>query len=67
MEILQGPSSVVVSLFLDQIDCLGTPLVRFDIGTPQVVESPQNVVVPAGREGEEGPVRIHHFTRNMRR
>ena len=61
MRILQGPSSVLASHFLDQTDRLDAPLVRFDTGTPQVIESPQHVVLewllksPGGDGWESNP------------
>ncbi len=44
------------SLLLDQVDPLGTSLVRFDVRAPHLVEPPQNVVEVTGREGEAATV-----------
>ena len=55
MLVLERPPAVAVALRLDQLDRLGHALVRRDAGSAQVLESPQHVVVPPGREGEARP------------
>src|SRR4051812_8830920 len=46
MRILERPAPVIKTLALHQIDRVGDALVRCDARAAQVVESPQNVVVP---------------------
>src|SRR4051812_38487771 len=45
--VLERPSPLAIPLFLDQSDGLHDPSVRFDPGSPQIVQTPQDVVVPA--------------------
>src|SRR5207245_378057 len=59
MNILQEPSSVLASLAFDQVDRLGTPLVRLDTRAPQVVEPAQHVIEVAGREWEAEHPLVH--------
>ena len=51
-----------VALRLDQLDRLGHALVGRDAGSAQVLESPQHVVVPPGREGEARPGGVDDLT-----
>src|SRR5260370_26831305 len=47
MGVLERPTPVFVALLPHQIDRLGHALVASDAGPPQVVQSPQDVVVPS--------------------
>src|SRR5258706_11184457 len=51
----EWPPAVAVALRRDHLDRLGQALVGRDAGAAQVVQPPQHVVVPPGREGEAGP------------
>src|SRR4029453_16773897 len=52
------PSSAAGALGRDQGDRPSQALVGHNVGAAQVLEPPQHVVVPPGREGEAGPVVI---------
>src|SRR5258707_310155 len=58
MRVLERPTPVFVALLPHQIDRLGHALVGRDAGAPQVVQSPQDVVVPARGERNLGPRRF---------
>jgi hypothetical protein len=58
MRVLERPTPVFVALLPHQIDRLGHALVGCDAGAPQVVQSPQDVVVPARGERNLGPRRF---------
>ena len=58
MRVLERPTPVSVALLPHQIDRLGHALVGCDAGPPQVVQSPQDVVVPARGERSLGPSRF---------
>ena len=53
-----GHRPYAVPLFLYQIDGLGNALVGFDAGSPQIIQTPQDVVVPASRKRKLRPVGI---------
>src|SRR5437870_8593712 len=52
---LERPPAVAIALRRDQKRRFGHALVGRDAGAAQVVQPPQHVVVPPGREGEPGP------------
>src|SRR6266496_3228384 len=52
---LKRPQPIAVTLRGDQLDSLGHPLFVHNAGAAQVLESPQNVVVPPRRERETRP------------
>ena len=53
--VFEGPSAEGVLLFLHQIDGLGGARVGFDAGSPQKIQTPQDVVVPASRKRKLRP------------
>src|SRR5207237_8448310 len=55
---LEQPPPVIVALGLDERDCFSHALVRSGTGFAQVVESPQHIIVPPGREGKARKVCI---------
>ena len=65
MRILERPTPVFVALLPHQIDCLGDALVGCDAGPSQVVQSPQDVVVPARGERNLGPCRSPPVLRSV--
>jgi hypothetical protein len=59
--VLERPSPVAVP-FLNQIDGLPDALVGLDAGSPQIVQTLQDVVMPASRKRKLRPVRIDHLS-----
>src|SRR5262245_44929587 len=55
---LQRPPAVAVALCLDECDRFGHALVWGGIGSAQVLQSPQHVVVPPRRKSEAGPCSV---------
>src|SRR5262245_44889424 len=58
MRILERPTPMFVALLPHQLDRLGDALVGCDAGAPQVVQSPQDVVMPPRGERHLGPRRL---------
>ena len=58
VRILERPAAKPISLARDHIDGLGGAIVGFDAGSPQIVQPPQDVVVPARGERNLRPRRI---------
>jgi hypothetical protein len=54
IRVLERPMSVFVALLSHQIDRLSHAFVGCDAGPPQVVQAPQDVVVPARGERNLG-------------
>ena len=52
MKKVEGPASVLVAARYDNFDGFPDAVVGFDSGTPHIIESAQNVVVPKHRVGE---------------
>src|SRR5579863_7601777 len=53
---LERPSTLIVALRCDDLDRLGDAFVRLHAGAPQVLEPPQQVVMPPRWKGEARPV-----------
>src|SRR5579885_1873320 len=52
---LEQPPAVLVALGCDQLDRLGHSFVGGDASAAQVLEPPEHIVVPPGREGKARP------------
>src|SRR5579871_1516888 len=53
---LQRPPPIAVTLRCDQRDSLGHPFIVGNAGAAEILESPQHVIVPPGRERETRPL-----------
>lgn len=60
--VFERPSPVAIPLLFHQIDGLRDALVGFDAGSPQIVQTPQDVVVLASRKRKLRPVGIDHLS-----
>lgn len=58
--ILQKPASVGLSPFADDLDSLLQAIIAFSVAVPEIVERPEDVVVPPGRKREPRPRRLDH-------
>src|SRR5690242_12133541 len=58
MRVLERPASRRVPLGLDDVEGFGDAFVGSDGGAAQVIEAPQDVVVPPRRKRDPGPFRF---------
>jgi len=66
MKQVEGPAPILVAALDHDFDGLTNPAVGFDSRIPQVVEAPQDVVVPACREREAEPAIVDDFAGSKR-
>ena len=66
MNEVQRPAPVLVAALNYDFDGVADAAVGFDARTPQMIESPQDVVVPKRREREAEPAFVDHFAGSKR-
>src|SRR3989442_7899314 len=61
VRLIERPSPVLVSTPCHEVDGFVGPFIGLDAGLPQVVQAPQDVVVPTSRKRESCPTRSMIF------